>query len=181
MLASDARVFLCSLALKKKSPVSILNLSLTNKHHHKHHQMFSSVSHHPLSTTTNSFSFRPSKPRVRFDGRLHAAAARDKKTVTPLRYGFPGENQHHQRRKERTTARAAGGSAQTKKEKKDPARALRTLLNGPAIVQAPCAHDALSARLIERAGFSAAFMSGFCVSASHLALPDVGLISYAEM
>ena len=24
-------------------------------------------------------------------------------------------------------------------------------------------------------------MSGFCVSASHLALPDVGLISYAEM
>ena len=146
--------------------------------------MFFSVSHHLLSTTTDSFSFRPSKPRVRFGGRLHAAAARDKKTtVTPLRYGFPGENQHHQqRRKERTTARAAGGgSAQTKKEKKDPARALRTLLNGPAIVQAPCAHDALSARLIERAGFSAAFMSGFCVSASHLALPDVGLISYAEM
>ena len=106
-----------------------------------------------------------------------------KRRSHPLRYGFPGENQHHQqRRKERTTARAAGGgSAQTKKEKKDPARALRTLLNGPAIVQAPCAHDALSARLIERAGFSAAFMSGFCVSASHLALPDVGLISYAEM
>ena len=183
-LASDARVFLCSSRLKKKeSSQHLSNLSLTHKHHHKHHQMFFSVSHHLLSTTTNSFSFRPSKPRVRFDGRLHAAAARDKKTVTPLRYGFPGENQHHQqRRKERTTARAAGGgSAQTKKEKKDPARALRTLLNGPAIVQAPCAHDALSARLIERAGFSAAFMSGFCVSASHLALPDVGLISYAEM
>jgi len=182
MLASDARVFLCSsLALIKKSPVSIFNVFPTNKHHHKHHQMFFSVSHQPLSTTTQkSFSFRPSKPRVRFGGRLHAAA-RDKKTDTPLRYGFPGEIQHHQRRKERTTARAAGGSTQTKKEKKDPAHALRTLLNGPAIVQAPCAHDALSARLIERAGFSAAFMSGFCVSASHLALPDVGLISYAEM
>ena len=124
--------------------------------------MFFSVSHHLLSTTTNSFSFRPSKPRVRFDGRLHAAAARDKKTVTPLRYGFPGENHHQQRRKERTTARAAGGgSAQTRKEKKDPARTLRTLLNGPAIVQAPCAHDAVRTAvclllLLPRAGCDSA-------------------------
>ena len=58
---------------------------------------------------------------------------------------------------------------------------LRELLRAPKIIQAPCAHDALSARLIERAGFSAAFMSGFCVSASRLALPDTGLISYGEM
>ena len=61
------------------------------------------------------------------------------------------------------------------------AKVLRDLLRSPRIVQAPCAHDALSARLIERAGFSAAFMSGFCVSASRLALPDTGLISYGEM
>ena len=60
-------------------------------------------------------------------------------------------------------------------------KVLRDLLRSPRIVQAPCAHDALSARLIERAGFSAAFMSGFCVSASRLALPDTGLISYGEM
>ena len=58
---------------------------------------------------------------------------------------------------------------------------LRELLASGKIIQTPCAHDALSARLIERASFPAAFMSGFCVSASRLALPDTGLISYGEM
>ena len=62
-----------------------------------------------------------------------------------------------------------------------PSAVLRQLLRDDKIIQAPCAHDALSARLIERAGFDAAFMSGFCVSASRLALPDTGLISYGEM
>jgi len=45
----------------------------------------------------------------------------------------------------------------------------------------PCCWDALSARLIERAGFPLTFMSGFAVAASRLALPDTQLISYAEM
>ena len=45
----------------------------------------------------------------------------------------------------------------------------------------PCCFDALSARLIERAGFELTFMSGFAVSAARLALPDTGLISYGEM
>src|SRR5688572_8899708 len=45
----------------------------------------------------------------------------------------------------------------------------------------PCCWDALSARLIERAGFPLTFMSGFAVSAAKLALPDTQLISYAEM
>ncbi len=45
----------------------------------------------------------------------------------------------------------------------------------------PCCWDALSARLIERAGFPLTFMSGFGVSAARLALPDTQLISYAEM
>ena len=44
-----------------------------------------------------------------------------------------------------------------------------------------CCFDALSARLIELAGFPLTFMSGFAVSATRLALPDTGLISYAEM
>ena len=47
--------------------------------------------------------------------------------------------------------------------------------------QGPCCHDGLSARLIERAGFPFAFMSGFCVSAARLGAPDAGLISFAEM
>lgn len=45
----------------------------------------------------------------------------------------------------------------------------------------PCCFDALSARLIERAGFPLTFMSGFAVSAARLALPDTGLISVTEM
>jgi len=45
----------------------------------------------------------------------------------------------------------------------------------------PCCFDALSARLVERAGFPLTFMSGFAVSAARLAVPDTGLISYGEM
>ena len=45
----------------------------------------------------------------------------------------------------------------------------------------PCCFDALSARLIEQAGFAATFMSGFGVAAARLAMPDTGLISFGEM
>lgn len=62
-----------------------------------------------------------------------------------------------------------------------PAKRLRNLLHGPDLLIMPCCFDAFSARLIERAGFSLTFMSGFGVSATRLALPDTGLISYAEM
>jgi len=61
------------------------------------------------------------------------------------------------------------------------AEKLRRLLSRPGIVSFPCCYDALSARLIERAGFPLTFMSGFGVSAVHLGLPDTGLISYGEM
>ena len=53
------------------------------------------------------------------------------------------------------------------------------LLTHAAGAQGPCAHDGLSARLIERAGFPFMFMSGFCVSASQLGMPDAGLMSCA--
>ncbi|MBU0682134.1 MAG: isocitrate lyase/PEP mutase family protein [Proteobacteria bacterium] len=58
---------------------------------------------------------------------------------------------------------------------------LKTLLSTPGLLVMPCCYDALSAKLIERAGFELTFMSGFAVSASRLALPDTGLISYGEM
>ena len=58
---------------------------------------------------------------------------------------------------------------------------LRGLLAGPGLLVMPCCFDAFSARLVEEAGFSLTFMSGFAVSASRLAMPDTGLISYAEM
>jgi 2-methylisocitrate lyase-like PEP mutase family enzyme len=58
---------------------------------------------------------------------------------------------------------------------------LRALLDRPGILLMPGCHDAMSARLIEEAGFELGFMSGFAVSAARLAMPDTGLISYAEL
>ena len=49
------------------------------------------------------------------------------------------------------------------------------------MVLAPGCYDALGARLIEEAGFSAAYMTGFGSAASHLGRPDVGLMSLPEM
>ena len=61
------------------------------------------------------------------------------------------------------------------------AKKLRTLLEQPERLVLPGCYDALTARLIERAGYKAAFMGGFAVSAARLGVPDTGLISYAEM
>jgi len=58
---------------------------------------------------------------------------------------------------------------------------LRKLLARPEILVMPGCYDAISARLIERAGFPVTFMGGFCVAAARAGLPDTGLISYAEM
>jgi len=45
----------------------------------------------------------------------------------------------------------------------------------------PGCHDALSARLLARAGFEAGFISGYAVSATLLGKPDVGLLTPPEM
>ena len=58
---------------------------------------------------------------------------------------------------------------------------LRSLLQGEDCLIMPCCFDALSARLIEQAGFPLTFMSGFAVSATRAALPDTGLLSVTEM
>ncbi len=61
------------------------------------------------------------------------------------------------------------------------AQKLRDLLARPGCIAMPGVYDAMSTMLAERAGFEAAFMSGFAVSAARLGMPDTGLISYAEM
>ena len=58
---------------------------------------------------------------------------------------------------------------------------LRELLAGPDLLVAPGAYDALSARLIAQAGFSAVYMTGFGTAASALGQPDVGLLTMSEM
>jgi methylisocitrate lyase len=48
-------------------------------------------------------------------------------------------------------------------------------------IQIPGAFNALVARLIERRGFEAVYLSGAAFSAGHLALPDVGLFTLTEL
>jgi phosphoenolpyruvate phosphomutase len=57
---------------------------------------------------------------------------------------------------------------------------LRALLKRPGVIKAVGAHDALSARLIERAGFDAIWASGFAISASLKCLPDASFITSSE-
>jgi 2-methylisocitrate lyase-like PEP mutase family enzyme len=61
------------------------------------------------------------------------------------------------------------------------AERLRALLAEPGLLVMPCCFDALSAMMIERAGFALTFLSGFAVSATRIGAPDTGLLSYGEM
>ena len=58
--------------------------------------------------------------------------------------------------------------------------ALRALLEARDGMIIPGCHDALSARLVEQAGFASACISGFAVSGT-LGLPDVGLVSLGDL
>jgi 2,3-dimethylmalate lyase len=58
---------------------------------------------------------------------------------------------------------------------------LRELLARDELVLAPGCYDALGARLVEEAGFAAAYMTGFGTAASLLGRPDVGLLTLSEM
>ena len=60
-------------------------------------------------------------------------------------------------------------------------RAFRALLAGPAPVVVPGAYDAMSARLVERAGFAATYVGSFSAAAATYGLPDVGLLTLDEM
>ncbi len=51
---------------------------------------------------------------------------------------------------------------------------LKERLARNSILVAPAAFDMVSAKVIERAGFEAVYLSGFGQSASHLGLPDAG-------
>lgn len=62
-----------------------------------------------------------------------------------------------------------------------PGRALRDLLASGSIVQAPGAPDALTARLVQQAGFPAVYMTGFGATASRVGTPDLGLLTQTEM
>lgn len=58
---------------------------------------------------------------------------------------------------------------------------LKELLNAGRLIQAPGASDALTARLVEQAGFPAVYMTGFGATATTLGMPDLGLMTQTEM
>ncbi len=58
---------------------------------------------------------------------------------------------------------------------------LRSLLKRGTILVAPGAHDVLTARIIEKEGFDAVYMTGYGTSASLLGRPDVQLLTMTEM
>lgn len=57
----------------------------------------------------------------------------------------------------------------------------RELIKRPEIAVMVGAYDALSARLVERAGFDLTFVHDYGVSASLLGMPDMGLVTLTEM
>lgn len=62
-----------------------------------------------------------------------------------------------------------------------PAAAMQALLNEPVLRVMPGCGDGMGARLLEEAGFQLGFCSGSSVSAMRLAMPDMDLLSFAEM
>jgi 2-methylisocitrate lyase-like PEP mutase family enzyme len=58
---------------------------------------------------------------------------------------------------------------------------LRRLLDGDGLIVAPGVYDGISAALVGRLGFSAAYMTGAGVSAAAAGLPDIGLMTQTEM
>jgi len=60
-------------------------------------------------------------------------------------------------------------------------RLLQDAVGNKNILVLPGCHDVLTARIAEKAGFSAVYMTGYGTSASMLGQPDVGLLSMSEM
>ena len=58
---------------------------------------------------------------------------------------------------------------------------LRARLQSGKILVAPGAYDALSARLLEQAGFEAVYRGGYAASAAAFALPDHGITTLTDM
>ena len=59
--------------------------------------------------------------------------------------------------------------------------ALAGALREGRFVTAPGVYDMISARLADRMGFPALYMTGYGVAASLLGLPDAGLATYADL
>jgi 2-methylisocitrate lyase-like PEP mutase family enzyme len=60
-------------------------------------------------------------------------------------------------------------------------RRFATRIRDKHLVSAPGVYDLISAKIADRMGFDALYMTGYGVVASHLGLPDAGLATYSDM
>ena len=58
---------------------------------------------------------------------------------------------------------------------------LRELIHATEILQMPCCHDCLSAKVLEQAGFKAIAAAGYGLAGSLLGMPDIGVLTASEM
>src|SRR6185503_728154 len=79
--------------------------------------------------------------------------------------------------------RAVGCSGEEGKRegRVDVGGALRKLLDADEFIVAPGVFEMLSAKIADGLGFKALYMTGYGISASHLGLPDAGLVTYRDM
>lgn len=61
-----------------------------------------------------------------------------------------------------------------------PGKRLRKLINAPAILALPGVFDGFSTRLVEQAGYPAAFITGSGIAESRMGQPDVGIMGLEE-
>jgi len=57
----------------------------------------------------------------------------------------------------------------------------RSLIHAPEILQMPCCHDGLSAKVLEQAGFKAIAAAGYGLAGSLLGMPDIAVLTGSEM
>lgn len=64
---------------------------------------------------------------------------------------------------------------------KSGAAQLRTILAGDDIIVVPGGGSPMEIKMIEQAGFPAAYLSGYATAAARYGLPDIGLIAFGEI
>ena len=64
---------------------------------------------------------------------------------------------------------------------RDRRSALSRRIRARELTVAPGVFDMISAKIADRAGFHALYMTGYGIAASHMGLPDAGLVSYSDM
>ena len=58
--------------------------------------------------------------------------------------------------------------------------AFRKLIHDAQILQLPCCHDGLSAKVLQQAGFKAIAAAGYGLAGSLLGMPDIGVLTGSD-